>query len=379
MSGTNAQMATQVADTQADLAIDAGDYDIFSSLDDNSAEENVPGHENVQDDISAVEDADLNDDIGDELTEEDEFGDFSFEDLDDEDLDGFSENDGYEKDSTDKEDSDEEDEADDEDAESDSEEEEDEGDEAEYEEEDEDGEEVEYDGYMVNLPDGTEVNLAEAVKGYREAGQIQAMQEAFNDQKASFLEEAGSMMDYMKLAKLEADRVIEDYEDFDWAELSAEDPKKYVDNREFLDKYKQRRQEIGKAMDDLNVKEETRKEEAFAAQATVCVDTLKQDIPGWNDAVYQDLMDYAVENGAVEGEITKCVDPSIFKLLHKARQFDKGKQVMKAKVKRSVRSPKKVVKSTGKTITKPVSNKANIIKKFEAGEMGGEVFANLED
>jgi hypothetical protein len=289
---TNTQMAEQVASTQNDLAMDASDYDIFSSLDDSSAEANVPSHENVQDDTSAVEDADVNDN---EVIDDDEV--FDFEDLDDEDVNDYSENDGYEKE------------------ESNDDEEEVEEDEEEIVDEEEDGngeetedgieeEEVEYDGYMVNLPDGSEVNLAEAVKGYREAAAIKELQDDFTSQKAQFMEEAGSMMEHMKLAKLEADRVIEDYDGFDWAALSAEDPKKYVDNREFLDKYKQRRQEIADAMNQLNTQEETRQEQAFTAQATKCVDTLKQDIPGWNDALYQGLMDYAVEQGAVESVIT---------------------------------------------------------------------------
>ena len=66
-------------------------------------------------------------------------------------------------------------------------------------------------------------------------------------------------------------------------------------------------------------------------------------------------------------------------MLHKARQFDSGKQVVKAKVRKAVRSPKKVVRSQPKSNKAPTSLKATLIKKMDAGEMDGDVFAHLED
>ena len=130
-------------------------------------------------------------------------------------------------------------------------------------------------------------------------------------------------------------------------------------------------------MNDIKESQERETLASFQAAAGECVQELKSDIPGWNDALYNNLMDYAIENGAKEDEIVKCVDPSIFKMLHKARQFDSGKAVVKARVRKATGSPKKVVKSGGRTKA-PNKNMA-IIKKIDAGEFDSDVFNALED
>jgi hypothetical protein len=359
------------ADIQQELVIDSNDFDIFSSLDDLKVETKAkPSQENVEldEDVSQNE----------ETEEADEFEDvLDFDDLDNDDVNDYSENDGYEKEEEDVVEDEDEDEEDSTDKEE-SADEDDGNSESDSVDEDE-GEEVEYDGYMVNLPDGTEVNLAEAVQGYRDASAVQEQRDAFEEQKVKFVAEAKNVMDHMELAKLEADRVIEDYDGFDWVKLSQEDPQKYVDNREFLDKYRARRAEIAQAMTDIKEGQESEAKATFSAQASTCIAELKADIPGWNDTVYNDLMDYAIENGAKEDEIVKCVDPSIFKMLHKAKQFDNGKQIVKAKVRKAVRSPKKVVKSAARSNKVTISKKATLIKQLDAGEMGSDIFNALED
>ena len=284
----NQEPASPVAAIQEELVLDTADFDIFSSLDDLKVESKVvkTQPENViEDDVAqdeATEDAD-------EFEEEG----FDFSDLDDDDVNDYSENDGYEKDEVEEEELDEEVEYEDE-----------EGEEVEADDGFEE-EEVEYDGYMVNLPDGSEVNLADAVQGYRNAEAVRELQEHFTSQKEAFVEEAKNLMSHMELAKLEADRVIDDYDNFDWVKLSQEDPQKYVDNREFLDKYKVRRSEIQSAMNDINETKQANEEAAFTATAQACVTELKADIPGWNDDLYGDLMSYAVDNGASEDEMSR--------------------------------------------------------------------------
>ena len=102
--------------------------------------------------------------------------------------------------------------------------------------------------------------------------------------------------------------------------------------------------------------------------------------------MYQSLMLYAVENGANAEEIANSVDPTIFKILHKAMQYDKGKQVVKAKVKRVGGSPTKVAKPSAKvtTTTSPETGKRKaIIKKMENGGLNESELRNsfsfLED
>jgi hypothetical protein len=97
-------------------------------------------------------------------------------------------------------------------------------------------------------------------------------------------------------------------------------------------------------------------------------------------SAYQDLMQYAIENGSEEEDIAQCIDPSVFKMLNKARQFDLGKQVVKAKIRRKVGSPKKVAKSNARSTKSTVSNRDKIASKLAAGNTSdSDIFDALED
>lgn len=355
--------------TAEEMSIDTGDYDIFSSLDDLVVEDATP-----QEKVAPIED-DVEDDYYEEDSTEDDEG-FDFDDIEDDDL--------PEEDRKSNEDEDEEEEYEEDEEEYEDEDEEDGEYEEEYEEEyDEDGfaeEDVDYETYEVTLPNGDSVTLQEAVEGYRTSESILQEKQDFEVAKDTFKEEAGNTIGYLKLARLEADRVIEDYDNFDWGELSRKDPQAYVENREFLDKYKARKQEIVVAMQHLEGQEAEIEQQSFQQEARTCLNTLQAEIPGWNDSLYQDLMQYAIDNGSPEASVTKNIDPTFFKVMHKARQFDIGKQVIKAKIKRKVTSPRKVTKSNAKNTKRPSSNRDRIARKLEQGNTGdSDVFNALED
>lgn len=261
-----------------------------------------------------------------------------------------------------------------------------ESEESEGEEETPDEEEVDFESYEVTLPNGETVVLSEAVAGYKAAKELEVEKAQFEEVREQFTQQSESVTKYLELAKLEADRVIEDYEDFDWSSFKKDDPAGYVENREFLDRYIQRRDEITKAMDEVRTNQEQKEREAFQEKAREAAVTLNRDIPGWNESLYQQLMVYAIENGADANEIANTIDPTIFKVLYKAMQYEKGKQVVKAKVKK-VGSPKKVAKAgskpTTKTGDKKTATKKAIIKKLDSGQLSdteiSDTFNFLED
>ncbi len=253
---------------------------------------------------------------------------------------------------------------------------------------DEDGEEVDFESYEVTLPSGEVVVLSEAIQGYKAASELKAEREEFETTRNAFAQESEKVAKYLELARLEADRVIEDYEDFDWAAYKKDDPVGYVENREFLDRYKARRQEILKAQEELEAEKAEKEAEDFKVKAREAGVILARDIPGWNNDMYQQLMVYAVENGANAEDIANSVDPVMFKILHKAMQHDKGKQVVKAKVKRVGGSPKKVATPSAKPAptseaTQKGAAKKAIIKKMENGGLNERELRNsfnfLED
>lgn len=247
-------------------------------------------------------------------------------------------------------------------------------------EEVEDGdEEVDYESYEITLPSGESVVLAEIVKGYKSAAEIEAARKEVDTVRQEFENQAAGLKQHLELAKLEAERVIEDYNGFDWVTLSKEDPAAYVENREFLDKYKARREEILTAMKDIKAHEEVEAQKAADAAAREANSILARDITGWGPEMYRSLMDYAIENDYSQDFIVNCTDPSIFKLLHKAMNFEKGVQKVTAKVKK-IGSPQKVAKANAK-VTKTVVDpkKQAVLKKIEkTGDMR-DAFNYLED
>lgn len=340
--------------TDNEMIIDDMDNFDFLALDDVKNDSNLDGYSTKQTgrdlmDAEDIEALDAEDEVEDEVEDEE---------TEDEEVDG--DNSGDDED-------------------------EEESDEEESEAEDSDEEEVDFETYEVTLPDGTNVVLSDAIKGYKDAQTLAAEREEFENVRNEFAAQSESVTNYLELARLEADRVIEDYKDFDWAAYKKDDPVGYVENREFLDRYKARRTEIVEAMEEVKAEKERKEAAAFQEKAREAGVVLARDIPGWSNDMYQQLMMYAVENGANADDIANSVDPVMFKILHKAMQHDKGKQVVKAKVKK-IGGPKKVVKAGAKQTTtvdpKSASKKA-ILKKMNSGGLSDKdlsnTFAFLED
>ncbi|MCS5736814.1 hypothetical protein, partial [Herbiconiux daphne] len=162
---------------------------------------------------------------------------------------------------------------------------------------DEDGEEVDFEDYQITLPTGDDVTLSELVKGYRNSAELNTAIAEFQEAQNEFVEKSKDIGKLLELAKLEADRTIEDYNGFDWGRYKSEDPAGYVENREYLDRFIERRKEIISAMEarDAEIAEETAKQKA--AEAAEAGQVLQRDIPGWSKALYEELMDFAIANG----------------------------------------------------------------------------------
>lgn len=82
----------------------------------------------------------------------------------------------------------------------------------------------------------------------------------------------------------------------------------------------------------------------LAQAAKECVKVLQEDIPNWNNQLYQDIRTYAVSQGLDEAEVNNYVDPAVIKILNKARLYDAGKKV--ATVKKKAATTKKTLRNT---------------------------------
>ncbi|MDT1064804.1 hypothetical protein RM190_23340, partial [Paracoccus sp. CPCC 101403] len=160
-----------------------------------------------------------------------------------------------------------------------------------------------------------------------------------------------------------------------------QDPQAYVENKRFLERYQARKQELIAAQQRLQAEKEAKEQELYKEQCVECVNVLKKAIPNWDEPLYQSLMQYAIDLGASEEEVLKENRPSIFIALHKAYQFDKGRDKVMAKINRPG-APKKVVRPGVKN---PVSDaeagkRAKAAQAYAKGKMSQEdAFRFLED
>lgn len=350
----------QVAQTE-DMFIDTENFD-FTQLDDIVSDSNELGYNTKQ--------------TGKDLMSKEEISDLESEGEEEvDDLPDYEDDDG-EEDTDDLPPED-----DDEDEENTEPDEDKEGD-GEGETEEQTDEEVDYENYELTLPTGETVVLSELVSGYKDRKALEEERAQFEQVREEFTAKSADITSKLELSILEADKVIEDYKDFDWEDYRKNDPVGYVENREFLDRYIKRREEIVNEYNETKKAEEERAAAEFQAKAKEANTILARDIPGWNNELYQQLMMYAVENGAEASDIANTVDPMVFKLLHKAMQFDKGKSVVKAKV-RKLGAPKKVVKAEGKTTTAVKPGKTALIKRLDSADVSerdiSNAFSFLED
>lgn len=238
---------------------------------------------------------------------------------------------------------------------------------------------VDYDT-VITLPDGRDMSIEELANGYMAGSDYTAREAGLQEKISQFEERVASMQDVLQLSQLEADRVINDYENFDWDALAANDPQAFVENKRFLERYQARKQELINAQQRLVAEANAKQEEAYKAQCVECVNVLKKEIPNWDEPLYQNLMEYAIKLGASEDEILKENRPSVFIALHKAMQFDHGRSRVMAKIKRPG-APKRVTTPGVQTPASDDSGKrAQAAKAYASGKMSqADAFSFLED
>lgn len=79
---------------------------------------------------------------------------------------------------------------------------------------------------------------------------------------------------------------------------------------------------------------------AMQEQAKECVKVLQQEMPNWNNKLYDDIRAYAISSGLPEERVNQIVDPNVIMTLNKARLYDEGKKVATVKRKKATKTMK---------------------------------------
>jgi hypothetical protein len=91
-----------------------------------------------------------------------------------------------------------------------------------------------------------------------------------------------------------------------------------------------------------NVNEQRQSQLQDAAKE--CVKVLAEEVPDWDNKLYNDIRTFAVSQGLDEAEVNAYVDPTVIKILNMARLYEAGKQV--ATTKKKAATTKKVLRNS---------------------------------
>lgn len=238
-------------------------------------------------------------------------------------------------------------------------------------ESDEDDEEYEEDivdvdfDTVITLPNGEQISIEDLHKGYAKSDEIKKREEELTSRQEEYDSKFKDIDKMLDTAKLEADRVLEDFKGFDWQKLASEDPKEFANTKLFVEKYVARSKEIKEAQEARATQKAEQEQQELQLKAKACVDVLKTDIPEWNSELYGEILQHAVDKLGMDADAAKnVVDPSTIKAIYRSLQLDKGTTKAKAKLKR-VGSPKRVAKSGAKKASKPTKSKSTYVSESQ--------------
>lgn len=169
-----------------------------------------------------------------------------------------------------------------------------------------------------------------------------------------------------ELQSVVIETVAPELKNVDWNTLSTTDPFEYI-------RLKNRSEQIQQVLTGIQTKQQeiVNKQKAERAQTLQKVaqesrQMLEEKIPGWNDDLYQSLMETASKDyGYKREEVASWVDPKAFQLLHDAHQFRQLKATKPIVDKRVVSVPKVVKPGSSQPVSRKQSEASEAMKRLK--------------
>lgn len=136
--------------------------------------------------------------------------------------------------------------------------------------------------------------------------------------------------------------VAPELKDVNWNDLATNDPFTYVQRRNRADQIAQALKAVQDRQQAVDFKAKQEREASIKQNASKARETLEKDIPGWNDAMYQEVIKGANAFGFKPEEVATWMDARAIKLLHTAMQAHKTAPQKPSPDKRVVVPPKVV-------------------------------------
>jgi hypothetical protein len=158
-------------------------------------------------------------------------------------------------------------------------------------------------------------------------------------------ERTGYQTQLQQLQNLVIEAVAPELKDVNWNDLAANNPLEYVKVRNRADQVAQTLAQLQAKQKELSEKQSQEQAAAKQKLAVKAVEILQNDIPGWNDQLYQSLMKAGESYGYKPEEVGSWVDARAIKLLHKAHLYDQLQAEKKQPAPdKKVVTPPKVIK-----------------------------------
>lgn len=170
------------------------------------------------------------------------------------------------------------------------------------------------------------------------------------------------------------DIVLEDlagYANVDWVlEQSRMDPEDFQWHREQFTTLMARRDRLVGGAQNLQQQNEARQAERVQAEAQKAIQALTDPatgIAGWNDDLYADILDFAVEAGLPEDDVATITNPTVIKLINDARLYRQGQKAAAKKVNLTPRRVRKGGSAEPHNVSTDKAQKARM-QKLQSGQ-----------
>ena len=201
--------------------------------------------------------------------------------------------------------------------------------------------------------DGEAVDIQELKQGHLRQSDYTRKTQALADKRNEAEEKQLQYETQLNALSAAAIGDLAKFNNVDWATLQAKDPEQHKVVYAEYQRVKGNVDWFDNLITTHNQQQHQQHQAEQKAKAQEAIQILKATIPNWSDDLYQEIGQYAVNQGISQDEYDEIVDPRLITVLHKSMLFDGAKVVTKKKI---AKSPKKTL-SGNKSAPKPSNQK----------------------
>lgn len=194
--------------------------------------------------------------------------------------------------------------------------------------------ELERNGQVLKVPRSEAIALAQKGWDYTEKTEMLAARGREYDSSMEMLSRmaADQQQFFQYHAAIEVcNQQIKGIEALDLAKIREDNPERY---QELMDKKRELREIRSEAADSMEgARAALQQSHGVVQQRRINENKaiLARDIPGWGDAIYSEILDYAVAQGVDRSVATQIIDAPFIKMARKAMLYDKAVNGAKGK------------------------------------------------